>query len=346
MRRVLSGGVAHEATHGLEVGGFVRHGVAAALGRPQRFAQRFHQAVLGLVQVAEVQRQQQSLADHETECRQKLESYEAKIEQANAQLEAAQRKLDELTTQCELTQRKVDAHEQNLGQQRDALKQRRQRLESIDRELHAQQVQRRELEVKLDAVKQRAHEQLELDGVILTKFDSDTRGGAALSVKTITGKPIRFIGTGEKLDALEEFHADRISNRILGMGDIVSLVERAQEQVSEEEAEALQAKMAKGQLTMDDFLKQLKTLRRMGSLKSLLGMMPGVGKQLKDLDLDDRQIDRTEAVIQSMTPDERRDVELLNNSPRAAAATSATCRSSCAASRWSARWGSRCRAWG
>ncbi|MEM7626350.1 MAG: signal recognition particle protein [Planctomycetota bacterium] len=160
------------------------------------------------------------------------------------------------------------------------------------------------------------NEQLELDGVILTKFDSDTRGGAALSVKSVTGKPIRFIGVGEKLENLEEFHADRIASRILGMGDIVSLVEKAQEQVSEEEALALQEKMAKGQLTMDDFLKQLKQLRRMGSMKSLLGMLPGVGKQIKDLDLDDKQIDRTEAMINSMTPPERKDVKLLNNSRR------------------------------
>ena len=160
------------------------------------------------------------------------------------------------------------------------------------------------------------NDQLELDGVILTKFDSDTRGGAALSVKSVTGKPIRFIGVGEKLENLEEFHADRIASRILGMGDIVSLVEKAQEQVSEEEALALQEKMAKGQLTMDDFLKQLKQLRRMGSMKSLLGMLPGIGKQLKDIDLDDRQIDRTEAMINSMTPPERRDIDILTNSRR------------------------------
>ena len=160
------------------------------------------------------------------------------------------------------------------------------------------------------------NQQLELDGVILTKFDSDTRGGAALSVKSVTGKPIRFIGVGEKLENLEEFHADRIASRILGMGDIVSLVEKAQEQVSEEEALALQEKMARGQLTMDDFLKQLKQLRRMGSMKSLLGMLPGIGKQLKDIDLDDKQIDRTEAMINSMTPPERRDVDILTNSRR------------------------------
>ena len=160
------------------------------------------------------------------------------------------------------------------------------------------------------------NEQLELDGVILTKFDSDTRGGAALSVRQITGKPIKFIGVGEKIDNLEEFHAQRIAGRILGMGDIVSLVEKAQEQVSQEEAEELQAKMAAGKLSMDDFLKQLKTMRKMGSMKSLLGMMPGIGRQLKDLDLDDREINRTEAIIQSMTRAERKDADLLNNSRR------------------------------
>ncbi len=160
------------------------------------------------------------------------------------------------------------------------------------------------------------NEQLELDGVILTKFDSDTRGGAALSVKQITGKPIKFIGTGEKLDALEEFHADRIATRILGMGDIVSLVERAQEQVSEEEALALQEKMAKGKMTMDDFLSQLKSLRRMGSMKQLLGMLPGIGSALKDLPIDEKQIDRTEAIIHSMTKAERQDINLLDNARR------------------------------
>ncbi|MFP4144690.1 MAG: signal recognition particle protein [Phycisphaeraceae bacterium] len=160
------------------------------------------------------------------------------------------------------------------------------------------------------------NEQLELDGVILTKFDSDTRGGAALSVREVTGKPIKFIGTGEKLDGLEEFHARRIASRILGMGDVVSLVERAQEQVSEEEAAALQEKMAQGRMTMDDFLKQLRSLRKMGSMKQLLGMLPGIGSQLKDLPLDEKQIDRTEAMIQSMTRAERKDVDLLNNSRR------------------------------
>ncbi len=160
------------------------------------------------------------------------------------------------------------------------------------------------------------NEQLELDGVILTKFDSDTRGGAALSVKHVTGKPIKFIGTGEKLDAIEEFHPERLASRILGMGDVLSLVEKAQEQVSEEDALALQEKMAKGKMTMDDFLAQLKSVRKMGSMKSLLGMLPGVGQQLKNLDLDEKELNRTEAVIQSMTKKERADVTLLDNSRR------------------------------
>jgi len=160
------------------------------------------------------------------------------------------------------------------------------------------------------------NEQLELDGVILTKFDSDTRGGAALSVKEVTGTVIKFIGTGEKLDALEEFHPDRIASRILGMGDMLSLVEKAQEQVSEEEALALQEKMAKGKMTMDDFLGQLKSIRKMGSMKSLLGMIPGMGSQLKGMDLDDGQLNRTEAIIHSMTKAERADVDLLDNSRR------------------------------
>ncbi len=160
------------------------------------------------------------------------------------------------------------------------------------------------------------NEQLELDGVILTKFDSDTRGGAALSVKQVTGKPIKFIGLGEKLDALEEFHPERIASRMLGMGDVVSLVEKAQEQVSAEEAAELQEKMAKGKMTMDDFLAQLKNIRRMGSFKSLMGMLPGIGSQLKDLPVDEKQIDRTEALICSMTPGERKSPDVIDNSRR------------------------------
>jgi len=160
------------------------------------------------------------------------------------------------------------------------------------------------------------NERLEVDGVILTKFDSDTRGGAALSVKRVTGAPIKFIGVGEKIDAIEEFHADRMANRILGMGDVVSLVEKAQEQVTEEEAEKLEAKMAKGEMTMDDFLKQLRTLRRMGPLKQIMGMLPGVGQALKDVQVEDDQLDRVEAQICSMTLEERAKPRIINTSRR------------------------------
>jgi len=160
------------------------------------------------------------------------------------------------------------------------------------------------------------HSRLQVDGIILTKFDSDTRGGAALSVKHVTGAQVKFIGVGEKLDALEEFHAERVAGRILGMGDVVSLVEKAQEQVSMEDAEALQAKMAKGEMTMDDFLKQLKTLRRMGPMKQLMGLLPGVGSMLKDVHIEDKQLDKVEAMICSMNKQERAQPSLLNNSRR------------------------------
>jgi signal recognition particle subunit SRP54 len=158
------------------------------------------------------------------------------------------------------------------------------------------------------------NERLAIDGVILTKFDSDTRGGAALSVKRVTGAPIKFIGVGEKITALEEFHPERMAGRILGMGDVVSLVEKAHEEVDEEEAEKLAEKMAKGQLTLDDFTKQLRTMRRMGPLKQLLGMLPGVGGALKDLDIDDKQLDRLEGIVNSMTRREREDTAVLSKS--------------------------------
>jgi signal recognition particle subunit SRP54 len=165
------------------------------------------------------------------------------------------------------------------------------------------------------------HERLSVDGIILTKFDSDTRGGAALSVKHVTGAPIKFIGVGEKLDAIEEFHAERMAGRILGMGDVVSLVEKAQAEVSEEDAEKLQAKLAKGEMSMDDFLKQLKTLRRMGPLKQLMGLLPGVGSMLKDAHIDDSQLDRVEAMINSMNRKERTNPEIIDNSRRKRIAT-------------------------
>ena len=165
------------------------------------------------------------------------------------------------------------------------------------------------------------HEKLQIDGVILTKFDSDTRGGAALSVRRVTGAPIRFIGVGEKLDALEEFHAERVAGRILGMGDVVSLVEKAQEQVTQEEAERLQEKIARGEMTLEDFVSQLKTLRRMGPLKSLLGLLPGIGSVLKNVNVDEKQIDRVEAIVNSMTPGERRAPDVIDNSRRRRIAT-------------------------
>ncbi|MCL4211728.1 MAG: signal recognition particle protein, partial [Phycisphaerales bacterium] len=155
------------------------------------------------------------------------------------------------------------------------------------------------------------HQRLAIDGVILTKFDSDTRGGAALSVKHVTGAPIKFIGVGEKFDALEEFHPERIASRMLGMGDVVSLVEKAQQEVSEEEAARMAEKMAAGKLTMDDFLKQLRSIRRMGPMKQLLGMLPGVSSMLKDVEIDEKQLNRLEGIVHSMTPAERDDVTLL-----------------------------------
>ena len=160
------------------------------------------------------------------------------------------------------------------------------------------------------------NEQLELDGIILTKFDSDTRGGAALSVKTITGKPIKFIGVGEKLDALEEFFPERIAQRMLGMGDILTLVEKAQTEFDEAKAAKLQEKMAKATFTLDDFLEQMRSVRKMGPLKSLLGMLPGVGAALKDVQLPEEELNKTEAIIQSMTKKEREDPDGVDGSRR------------------------------
>ena len=158
------------------------------------------------------------------------------------------------------------------------------------------------------------HEELAVDGVILAKFDSDTRGGAALSVKRVTGVPIKFVGTGERFDAFEEFHPDRMASRMLGMGDVVSLVEKAQEQITEDDAEKLAQKMASGTMTVDDFIKQLKSIRKMGSLKQILGMLPGVGKALKNIQVDDKQFDSIEAIASSMTKKERKDISLLGKS--------------------------------
>ncbi len=160
------------------------------------------------------------------------------------------------------------------------------------------------------------NERLELDGVILTKLDGDARGGAALSVKAVTGKPIKFIGVGEKLDKMEEFHPDRMASRILGMGDVVSLVEKAQEQFDQEEAEKMQRKMAKGSFGFDDFLKQMQAVKKMGGMKDILKLLPGVGGQLKDLDLDGEELKQMEAIVYSMTRQERRDPDLIDGSRR------------------------------
>ncbi|MCK6485037.1 MAG: signal recognition particle protein [Phycisphaerae bacterium] len=162
------------------------------------------------------------------------------------------------------------------------------------------------------------NERLELDGVILTKFDSDTRGGAVLSVKQISGKPIKFIGVGEKLDRLEEFHPDRIAGRILGMGDIVSLVEKAQSAQSAAEAAELQRKMEKGQLTLDDFIGQMDKMLKGSSMKELLKMIPGMGRMMGEMDLgiDDADIRRMRAIVESMTPRERKDPRIIDGSRR------------------------------
>jgi signal recognition particle subunit SRP54 len=159
------------------------------------------------------------------------------------------------------------------------------------------------------------NDRLELDGVILTKLDGDARGGAALSVKAVTGKPIKFIGTGEKLDRLEEFHPERMASRILGMGDVVSLVEKAQQHIEAQEAAKMQQKMVKGTFGFDDFLKQLHALKKMGGLTEMMKMLPGAG-QLQELELDDSQIKRMEAIVQSMTPQERRNPDIIDASRR------------------------------
>jgi signal recognition particle subunit SRP54 len=156
------------------------------------------------------------------------------------------------------------------------------------------------------------NERLNFDGVVLTKLDGDTRGGAAISIKSVVNKPIKFIGTGEKMDAIDVFYPSRMADRILGMGDVVSLVERAQEQFDEEEARKLQKKIAKNQFGFDDFMKQIQQIKKMGSMKDLVGMIPGAGKALKDVDIDDDAFKGIEAIIQSMTPTERSTPALIN----------------------------------
>lgn len=160
------------------------------------------------------------------------------------------------------------------------------------------------------------NDRLDFDGVVLTKLDGDTRGGAALSIRTVVTKPIKFIGTGEKTEAIDVFHPDRMADRILGMGDVVSLVERAQEQFDEEEARKLQKKIQKNKFDFNDFLNQIEQIKKMGNLKELASMIPGVGKAIKDIDIDDNAFNGIEAIIRSMTPQERTHPEVLNVSRR------------------------------
>lgn len=158
------------------------------------------------------------------------------------------------------------------------------------------------------------NEQVGIDGIVLTKLDGDTRGGAALSARAITGKPIKFVGTGEKLDDLDVFHPDRMASRILGMGDMLSLIEKAEQQYSDEEAEKFEKRFRKNKFDLNDLLDNLRRVRKLGSVQDVLGMVPGVGKQAKNIEVDERQFDRTQAIILSMTPEERAKPELLNAS--------------------------------
>lgn len=160
------------------------------------------------------------------------------------------------------------------------------------------------------------NERLDFDGVVLTKLDGDTRGGAALSIKGVVNKPIKFTGSGEKMDAIDPFHPSRMADRILGMGDIVSLVERAQEQYDKDEAAKLQKRIARNQFDFNDFISQIKQIKKMGNIKDLMGMIPGMGKAIKNLDIDDDAFKGIEAIIQSMTPLERSDPSVMNGSRR------------------------------
>ncbi len=161
------------------------------------------------------------------------------------------------------------------------------------------------------------NDRLNIDGVVLTKLDGDARGGAALSIRSVVDKPIKFIGTGEKMEALDEFHPDRMAGRILGMGDVVSLVEKAQEQFDEKQARELSKKIAKDQFGFDDFLEQIGQIKKMGNMKDLMGMIPGVGKALKNVDIPDDAFKGIEAIIKSMTPEERKNPSVINGSRRA-----------------------------
>lgn len=160
------------------------------------------------------------------------------------------------------------------------------------------------------------HDKINFDGVVLTKLDGDTRGGAALSIKSVVNKPIKFVGTGEKMEALDVFYPERMSDRILGMGDIVSLVERAQEQFDSKQAAELQKKIAKNQFNFNDFLGQLQQIKKMGNIKDLMGMIPGMGKMVKDVDIDENSFKSIEAIIQSMTKEERERPEIMNGGRR------------------------------
>jgi signal recognition particle subunit SRP54 len=166
-------------------------------------------------------------------------------------------------------------------------------------------------------------ERLDIGGVVLSKMDGDARGGAALSIRSITGKPIKFIGVGEKLGELEAFHPDRMASRILGMGDVLTIIEKAQEVVDEKEALELQKKLRKNQFTLEDFRDQMRQIRKMGSLSDILGMIPGMGKikQMKNLEVDDKELVHIEAIINSMTPQERRQYNIINGSRRKRIAT-------------------------
>ena len=158
------------------------------------------------------------------------------------------------------------------------------------------------------------NDRLDFDGVVLTKLDGDTRGGAALSIRTVVTKPIKFVGTGEKMEAIDVFHPERMADRILGMGDVVSLVERAQQQFDEEEAKRLEKKIRKNKFDFDDFMGQIQQIKKMGNIKDLASMIPGVGKQIKDLDIDDNAFKGIEAIINSMTPKERANPDIINQS--------------------------------
>ena len=160
------------------------------------------------------------------------------------------------------------------------------------------------------------NDRLDFDGVVLTKLDGDTRGGAALSIRTVVTKPIKFVGTGEKMEAIDVFHPERMADRILGMGDVVSLVERAQMQFDEEEAKKLEKKIRKNKFDFDDFMSQIQQIKKMGNIKELASMIPGVGKALKDVDIDDNAFKQIEAIIQSMTPKERQNPDIINQSRR------------------------------